>query len=338
MAGEMEARFAIACGLNDRHRIVHQPVDVIIGGVADIRPRARPSSRAGSALRAIAGLGQRFHLRAPAMHGFGKAVQQQHQRRARFAGGEGVEGEGGGDGDFFSGVMAATRVDGIRIPPAAARPIFRKYEITDSAVMRPVLGLSDGTFSIDIENAAESESISMRWVLRVSEGRPISPASSCPRRSPPATARRWRYGPTLRFTRNTHRIEMNSDAVSFSMSIENVPSGKSQDRPHHRAVGDLVFAETGRAAAGGIVILAMSRLEQITIAPPLTFDALVEGHARRAAGAAAARLCRIHALLARAGGGAGGGRLSRGGADPARLFARSAAGTCAIPRTITSSG
>jgi hypothetical protein len=35
------------------------------------------------------------------MHRFGKAVQQQHQRRALLAGGEGVEGEGGCDGDFF---------------------------------------------------------------------------------------------------------------------------------------------------------------------------------------------------------------------------------------------
>jgi len=35
------------------------------------------------------------------MHGFRKAVQQQHQRRAGFAGGEGVEGEAGLKGDFF---------------------------------------------------------------------------------------------------------------------------------------------------------------------------------------------------------------------------------------------
>ena len=48
--------------------------------------------------------------------------------------------------------------------------------------------------------------------------------------------------------------------------------------------------------------------------------------AGRAAGAAAARLCGIHALLARAGDRTGGGGLSRGGAEPARLFAGRAAG------------
>jgi hypothetical protein len=35
------------------------------------------------------------------MHGFGKAVQQQHQRRTWLAGDEGVEGEAGREGDFF---------------------------------------------------------------------------------------------------------------------------------------------------------------------------------------------------------------------------------------------
>jgi hypothetical protein len=35
------------------------------------------------------------------MHGFGKAVQQEHQRRTRLAGDEGIEGEAWGNGDFF---------------------------------------------------------------------------------------------------------------------------------------------------------------------------------------------------------------------------------------------
>src|SRR6267154_2996568 len=48
--------------------------------------------------------------------------------------------------------------------------------------------------------------------------------------------------------------------------------------------------------------------------------------AGRAAGIVAARLCRIDALLARAGGGARGRRLSPDGAEPARLFSRRAAG------------
>jgi hypothetical protein len=35
------------------------------------------------------------------MHRFRKAVQQQHQRRAGFAGGEGIEGKAGCNRDFF---------------------------------------------------------------------------------------------------------------------------------------------------------------------------------------------------------------------------------------------
>jgi len=36
--------------------------------------------------------------------------------------------------------------------------------------MSPVLGFSEGMFSIDIEKRAESDSTSMRWVLRVTVG------------------------------------------------------------------------------------------------------------------------------------------------------------------------
>jgi hypothetical protein len=35
------------------------------------------------------------------MHRFGKAMQQQHQRRAALAGREGIEGQAGGNGDLF---------------------------------------------------------------------------------------------------------------------------------------------------------------------------------------------------------------------------------------------
>src|SRR5205814_8959702 len=40
MAGEMKAAVGMAAGGYDRHRVVHQAVDMIIGGVADVRPRA----------------------------------------------------------------------------------------------------------------------------------------------------------------------------------------------------------------------------------------------------------------------------------------------------------
>ena len=55
-------------------------------------------------------------------------------------------------------------------------------------------------------------------------------------------------------TRNTHRIEVNSEFGQLLDVDRKRPVGKSQDRPHHRAVGDLVSAKTGRAVAGGILI------------------------------------------------------------------------------------
>jgi hypothetical protein len=42
--------------------------------------------------------------------------------------------------------------------------------MTESAVMRPVFGFSDGMFSIDIEKRAESDTTSMRCALRVCAG------------------------------------------------------------------------------------------------------------------------------------------------------------------------
>jgi hypothetical protein len=39
---------------------------------------------------------------------------------------------------------------------------LRRQAITDRAVISPVLGFSDGMFSIAIENRAESESTSIR--------------------------------------------------------------------------------------------------------------------------------------------------------------------------------
>ena len=74
---------------------------MIIRGVARIRPRARRIAALARGHRAIARGSKRRRLCAPAMHGFGKAVQQQHQRRAGFAGGEGIEGEVRGNRKFF---------------------------------------------------------------------------------------------------------------------------------------------------------------------------------------------------------------------------------------------
>ena len=44
------------------------------------------------------------------------------------------------------------------VPTCSGEVSLRNAAITESAVMRPVLGFSDGTFSIDIVNEAESAS------------------------------------------------------------------------------------------------------------------------------------------------------------------------------------
>jgi len=109
MADQMEAALAVAAGGCDRHRVVHQPLDIVIRGIARVRPRAGRIAALARRHRAIAGIGQRFQLRAPAMHGLGKAVQQQHQRRISLAGNEGVEGEVRGDGDVLEhGLQSST--------------------------------------------------------------------------------------------------------------------------------------------------------------------------------------------------------------------------------------
>jgi hypothetical protein len=91
MADEMEAGLTIAAGGNDGHRVVHQAIDVIVRRVVRVGPCAGRIAALARRHRAIAGGGEGGHLRAPAVHGFGKAVQQQHQRSVRGAGGEGVE-------------------------------------------------------------------------------------------------------------------------------------------------------------------------------------------------------------------------------------------------------
>ena len=96
MAGEMKARFAVTRGRDDRHRIVHQPVDVIARMIARIGPRAGRIAALARRHRAIAHVGQGGDLRVPAMHRFRKAVQQQHQRRAVLARDQRVEGRGEG--------------------------------------------------------------------------------------------------------------------------------------------------------------------------------------------------------------------------------------------------
>src|SRR6266436_72254 len=56
------------------------------------------------------------------------------------------------------------------VPTRSGALSLRSAAMTESAVIRPVLGFSDGMFSIENENRAESESTSMEWQFRVTAG------------------------------------------------------------------------------------------------------------------------------------------------------------------------
>ncbi len=80
VTGEMKARVAISARGRDRHRVVHQAVDQVMRKFAGIRPGAGRIAALARRDGAIAHVAQRRDLRAPAVHRFRKAVQQQHQR------------------------------------------------------------------------------------------------------------------------------------------------------------------------------------------------------------------------------------------------------------------
>ena len=91
-----------------------------------------------------------------------------------------------------------------------------------------------------------------------------------------------------------------------------------------------------RPSASEIISHGLHR--KITIAPHLTFDALAAGEAGAPLVLLLHGFAEIDALLARASGGARGRGLSRGGAEPARLFAGRAAGRQRQLRIIISTG
>ena len=101
VAGEMKTRLAIARGRHDRHRVVHQAVDQIVRKLARIRPGAGRIAALARRNGAIAHVAEAGDLRAPAVHRFRKAVQQQDQRRPGCAGGDGIEDQMRCDGDLF---------------------------------------------------------------------------------------------------------------------------------------------------------------------------------------------------------------------------------------------
>ncbi len=62
-------------------------------------------------------------------------------------------------------VTASEKIDEFRrfhVPTLVGAPIFRNSAITLNAVMRPVLGFSEGMFSMVMVNIAESDSTLMR--------------------------------------------------------------------------------------------------------------------------------------------------------------------------------
>ena len=61
-------------------------------------------------------------------------------------------------------------------------------------------------------------------------------------------------GPTPRSNGNVHRVEVVSDSASFSMSIENVPSDNPKTGRITALSVIIVFAQTGRAVAGRLVM------------------------------------------------------------------------------------
>ena len=87
---------------------------MVVRRIARIRPRTR---RIAPALvrrdSAIAHIAEGAELHAPAIHRFRKAMQQQYQRRATFAGGEGVSDFGSSNGtvnDFRRGKVSEKRL------------------------------------------------------------------------------------------------------------------------------------------------------------------------------------------------------------------------------------
>src|SRR6202158_1125745 len=57
-----------------------------------------------------------------------------------------------------------------QVPIRSGAVSLRSAAITDSAVMRPVLGFSEGMFSIDIMKQAESDSTLIWWQFRATAG------------------------------------------------------------------------------------------------------------------------------------------------------------------------
>ena len=110
MAGEMKPFVAVTRRRDDRDGIVHQAVDVIARMIARIGASARRIAALARCDRPKTHVAERSSLRAPALHRFGKAVQQQHERRAGLARDQGVEGEvwscrDRGEGTAIDGVI-----------------------------------------------------------------------------------------------------------------------------------------------------------------------------------------------------------------------------------------
>src|SRR5262249_51365094 len=121
---------------------------------------------------------------------------------------------GGGNGEGFSPVYTGLT----QVPTRRGERSLRRAASTESAVIRPVRGLSEGIFSIETVKRAESLSTSTVWQLRSTDG---SAQISATVRSGPIPAR---PAPTLPLAGNpaaaSRAVPENTSLGSFSPSTE----------------------------------------------------------------------------------------------------------------------
>src|SRR5262249_11815113 len=123
---------------------------------------------------------------------------------------------GGGNGEGFSPVYTGLT----QVPTRRGERSLRRAASTESAVIRPVRGLSEGIFSIETVKRAESLSTSTVWQLRSTDG--LAHISDTVRSGPiPASAS---AAATLTLAGNpaaaSRAVPENTSLGSFSPSTE----------------------------------------------------------------------------------------------------------------------
>lgn len=80
MPDEMEAAICVAARRRDIRRVLDQPVEVKVHRVGRVRSCGRRIAALARRNGAVSGLRERHDLPVPSVEGFGKTVQQQHER------------------------------------------------------------------------------------------------------------------------------------------------------------------------------------------------------------------------------------------------------------------